>query len=538
MHSPNSPEHYEASRRGIAFQELFELQLRLLIQRKTLQSGAQLSHNVQRVIDAKQSPLVDLAEQALPFQLTKGQVSALDRIRGEMSKPEPMMSLLQGDVGCGKTAVAMLTALDVVHAGHQTAIMAPTEILAEQHFRNMSSLLSDMHDVQRNIMSESEATAAAASMDDATLPALAELKLPSVALLTGSTPRSQRDDILRMLEEGSLDMVIGTHALIHDTVVFKNLGFSIVDEQHKFGVQQRAKLLTKASPPPHVLYMSATPIPRSLALALHGTLRLITISDLPPGRSEVRTQILLESSETREQVHSRIREEIAAGGQVFIVCPLIETTESDLKAAVQERDRLVGEGIVGVDECQVLHGRMTAEEKASIMAAFVSGQSPVLISTTVIEVGVDVPAASLIIVEHSNRFGLAQLHQLRGRVGRGGRASTCLLMSDSDGEETERLRILERSSSGFDVAEADFLWRGGGEILGKRQSGRDGRSTVLQVARLPDDASVLESAREAAARQIARTTSPMEWPKELLSSIAAAGPFELDMVDMPDMTGS
>ena len=528
---PCSPENYERCRQTLAFKELFELQLRVLIQRKIVRSHSGGSNGQRCMIPASGSPLGSQAESSLPFQLTQAQKKALTHIRKEMSVPYPMMSLLQGDVGCGKTAVAMIAAMDVVSYGFQVAIMAPTEILAEQHFKSFSRLLSDIKDRYDLSLSNDDQT-----NEDSGENASFRKSVwanPSVELLTGSTPRVERMSLLQRLRDGSLSILIGTHALITDDVDFNKLGMAIIDEQHKFGVQQRAKLLSKAVPSPHILYMSATPIPRSLALAQYGTQKLITIDELPPGRNDVATQIMIDSHHTRSIVNRKIQEEVLSGGQVFIVCPLIEAGSGDIKAAIQERDRLIHEGVVDIKDCQVLHGKMISKEKEIIMSSFASGKAPVLISTTVVEVGIDVPEASLIVVEHANLFGLAQLHQLRGRVGRGSRPSTCILISESENEEVDRLKVLERSSSGFEVAEADFLWRGGGDLFGKRQSGKDNTDSAIQICRFPEDTPVLEKAREAASLHLSKEVNPFDWPNELLASIMEAGPLELDIADIP-----
>jgi ATP-dependent DNA helicase RecG len=331
-------------------------------------------------------------------------------------------------------------------------------------------------------------------------------------------------------------------------------------------VGQRAKLLAKASPSPHVLSMSATPIPRSLALVAHGELTLVTIDEMPPGRVPVATRVLVDSAAGRAEMYEHMTAEIAAGGQVYIVCPLVEEGtskargggggggasdderggggggaasdgERELKAAVNERERLLADGVLTAPQCAVLHGRMSWEDKEATLRGFVSGATPVVISTTVVEVGVDVPAASLIIVEHAERFGLAQLHQLRGRVGRGGRQSSCYLVTARAGPEAERLRVLEACSSGFDVAEADFRLRGAGELLGRRQSGRDAVG-ALKAARLPGDSALVERAREAAALHMARcrgAPSASEWTPELLAAVADPSLLDLDLAELPAM---
>lgn len=519
MHAPSSAEHYEECRRSLAFQELFYLQLKLLLQRAAMQmAGAEAP-----AVQVGDWSLADLALQALPFGLTGAQKRALETMRGGMAGWPPMACLLQGDVGCGKTVVAMLAALGAAGSGYQSAIMAPTEILAEQHYKSVTALLERMKELEGGE------------------------RVPQVALLTGSTMRAERTKVLAGLADGSIGIVVGTHALLSGPVVFSRLGFAVVDEQHKFGVEQRAKLLAKACPPPHILNMSATPIPRSLALVAHGELDLVIIDELPPGRTPVATTVLKDSEDGRAELYTRVRQEIAGGGQVFIVCPLVESSSSGdnddspgstmagLKAAVQERDRLVAEGELEEGQCAVLHGRMCPEEKEAALAAFASGEVPVLISTTVVEVGVDVPAATMMVVEHADRFGLAQLHQLRGRVGRGQRRSSCVLVSDRSGQELERLRVLERTNDGFAVAKADFELRGAGELLGRRQSGRQGLGE-MKACRLPGDEDLVEQAREAAVAHLARTGGdPRRWSKELVAAVTDESLIDLDLMELPSM---
>ena len=554
MHGPTSTAHFEACRQRLAFQELLVLQLKLLLQRATLRlptsddSGGEQRQGV-RVTSLA---LVELARRGLPYELTRSQDRAVTSIMQGMSSWPSMMALLQGDVGCGKTAVAMLAVMAVAGNGFQAAIMAPTEILAEQHFKNFKRMIEDARAV----------AAAADFSDDASASAAASAAveaLPQVALLTGSTRRAERAHIYAGLEDGSLQVVIGTHALIAESVTFARLGFAVIDEQHKFGVGQRAALLGKGSPSPHILSMSATPIPRSLALVAHGELSLITIDELPPGRLPVATTVLVDEPTARAEVYEHMRREVAAGGQVYIVCPLVDgksssTTSSsssededyssivgggggDLKAAVLERDRLIAEGELSAEQCGVLHGRMSSEEKEFALAAFAAGRTPVLISTTVVEVGVDVPAASMMLVEHADRFGLAQLHQLRGRVGRGGRASACYLITDKGGPEADRLRILERNASGFDVAEADFSIRGAGEVIGRRQSGREAFG-ALKVCSLPQDGALVEVAREAAAMLMAASGGrPVGWSRELLAAVVDPALVDLDLRQLPNVAG-
>ncbi len=577
LHAPRSEAGYEAGRRRLAFQELLVMQLKLLLQRAALraprdgeEADAEAAERGHALGDWR---LAAAGEAALPYALTGGQRRALEAVAAATAGGAPAMALIQGDVGCGKTAVALLAALAAVGSGRQAAVMAPTEVLAAQHFRTVTALVEAMR-------------AAGVGSGDGT--ELGSLRLPRVALLTGSTKRAERAAALAGLADGSVDLAVGTHALLSAPVAFARLGLAVIDEQHKFGVGQRGALLAKAVPPPHVLSMSATPIPRSLALVAHGELALVTIDELPPGRAPVATRVVPDTPAARAEVYARLREEIAAGGQAYIVCPVVgdgkagaatkaargaraaakkaaaaaaagvedfdaellaleaeaeaeregdapsgEEAERELRAVVGELERLEAEGVLARGQAAVLHGRLAPEEKAAALRAFTSGATPVLISTTVVEVGVDVPAASLIVVEHADRFGLAQLHQLRGRVGRGGRPGSAFLVTDRAGPELERLRVLERTSSGFAVAEADFAARGAGELLGRRQSGRDALA-ALRAARLPGDAALLERAREAAALLLARGGGrPDGWPRELLAAVADPALVDLDLAELP-----
>ena len=511
MHAPLDSKDFERARQRMAFQELVALQLKLLLQRTVLRGANGLEQNAIRISNYS---LIELAKKGLPFSLTGAQRRVLAEILEDMSNWPPMMCLLQGDVGCGKTIVAFLSLLAAAGSGYQGAIMAPTEILAEQHYKGLQQLLS-------SILPEKAVT------------------VPVVALVTGSQTPRERASIAAGLAAGSIHIAVGTHALISSSTEFKSLGLVVIDEQHKFGVEQRAALLSKNSPAPHVLSMSATPIPRSKALVLHGEMTQLVINELPPGRLPITTRLLVDSDSTREELYTAIRSEISTGGRVYIVCPLVEGSKAagmdDLKAAVSEKERLVNDGILSEQECGLLHGRMSAEEKESAIAAFASGETHALISTTVVEVGVDVPEASLIVVEHADRFGLAQLHQLRGRVGRGNRPSSCYLMADR-GKDVERLRILEATSNGFEVAEEDFRLRGAGEILGIRQSGKDATSS-LKACKLPEDLALLEKAREAAALFMEKhPEGPVSWPKEMLWLVRNPNLLSLDLAELPSLS--
>jgi ATP-dependent DNA helicase RecG len=402
----------------------------------------------------------------LPFRPTRAQARALGEIRADLERPHPMHRLLQGDVGSGKTAVAFLAACAVARAGHQSALMAPTELLAEQHERTLRRL----------------AQAGAGG------PAL------RIDLLTASLPRARAAQVRSAAAAGELDLVIGTHALLQGGVAFARLALVVVDEQHRFGVLQRAALAGKArGPAPHQLVMTATPIPRTLALTVYGDLDVSVIDELPPGRKPVTTDVLRPGEGAR--VMQLLRETLARGEQAYVVYPLVEETErSDLRAATEQAERIAA-ALPGF-RVDLVHGRLDAAARAEAMGRFERGESRVLVSTTVIEVGVDVPAATLMVVEHAERFGLAQLHQLRGRVGRGTRPGTCLLVARTASEESEaRLRALLETEDGFRIAEADLRIRGPGEFLGTRQHGF---LPDLRIADLVRDARLVSVAREAA----------------------------------------
>jgi ATP-dependent DNA helicase RecG len=409
----------------------------------------------------------------LPFALTPAQQRVVAEIGADLARAQPMNRLLQGDVGAGKTVVAALAAATAIDAGWQCALMAPTEILAEQHFRKLVDWLVPLG-----------------------------LK---VAWLTGSRKGKARDAMVAQVASGEAMLVVGTHAVIQDDVAFARLGLAIVDEQHRFGVAQRLALRAKLGEhdcqpalEPHLLMMSATPIPRTLAMTYYADLDVSTIDQLPPGRTPVVTKLFSENR--RDEVVARIADEVARGRQVYWVCPLVEESEHvDLRNATETHERLAA-ALPG-HAVGLLHGRMPPAEKAAVMAAFSSGALQVLVATTVIEVGVDVPNASLMVIEHAERFGLAQLHQLRGRVGRGAVASVCVLLYTSPLSETgkSRLKAMVETTDGFEIARRDLEIRGPGEFLGARQSG----DALLRFANLEEDAGLLARAREAAPRLLA-----------------------------------
>jgi ATP-dependent DNA helicase RecG len=421
----------------------------------------------------------------LPFELTRAQTRVVDEISADLSAPHPMQRLLQGDVGSGKTVVAALAAAQAIDAGYQAAMMAPTEILAEQHARKLRGWLAPLG--------------------------------VTVAWLAGSLKAKEKRAALEAAASGTARLVIGTHAIIQDTVEFARLGLVIVDEQHRFGVAQRLALRAKADRAaegaagfqPHQLMMSATPIPRTLAMTYYADLDVSTVDELPPGRTPIVTKLI--SDARRDEVIARVREAALTGRQVYWVCPLIEESETlQLQTAIETYETLVAQ----LPELRVglVHGRLPPAEKAAVMDAFSRNEVQLLVATTVIEVGVDVPNASLMVIEHAERFGLAQLHQLRGRVGRGSAASICVLLYSNPLSLTarERLKTMRETTDGFEIARRDLEIRGPGEFLGARQSG----AAMLRFASLEHDTWLIEPAREAAARLIA------EYPNVVLQHLA------------------
>ncbi len=458
IHFPPDSDTLAAARRRLVFDEFFYLQLGFLQRRQVLK------RQETSAVLAPTGKLIDQFSQLLPFELTNAQKRVINDILNDLQSSTPMNRLVQGDVGSGKTVVAVIAILAAIQSGYQAALMAPTEVLAEQHYRKLVSWFNLLH-------------------------------LP-VELLTGSTTTKKRRAIHSQLETGELPLLVGTHALIQDPVNFQRLGLVVIDEQHRFGVQQRARLQQKGQSP-HVLTMTATPIPRTLALTLHGDLDVSQIDELPPGRQQIQTNVL--SGKQRNHAYDLIRREIAQGRQAYIVLPLIEESEKlDVRSAVEEHQRL-SESIFPEFQLGLLHGRMNSAEKDEALNAFRDNQTQIIVSTTVIEVGVDVPNATVMMIENAERFGLSQLHQLRGRVGRGSEQSYCLLMSGSQTDTArQRLGVLEQSQDGFFISEMDMRFRGPGEVLGKRQSGL----ADFALASLVEDQDVLNLARDAAEKVI------------------------------------
>jgi len=445
------------AQKRVIFDELFLFQLALAIHRQKIKEEKGISFPVSE-------ELIEEFKKSLPFKLTGAQERVLKEIAEDMKREEPMNRLVQGDVGSGKTVVAAAAAFFASKTGYQTAVMAPTEILANQHFKKFNEFLRPLG--------------------------------VRVGLLTGSMTKREKETMYRAIKEGYIQVVIGTHALIQEGVEFKNLGLAIIDEQHRFGVKQRVEL-KKMGKMPDVLVMTATPIPRTLAMTAYGDLDVSVIDELPAGRKPVKTEIIFEDE--REKLIDLLKKELVKGNKVYIVYPLIEESEKlELKAATEMFhywEKKLKPYAVGL-----LHGRMKQEEKDRVMESFRKGEFQILVSTTVIEVGVDVPDATVMVIEHAERFGLAQLHQLRGRVGRGEKQSYCYLVTTRNvGEDAiKRLRVLESTNDGFRIAEADLQFRGPGEIFGTRQSGLGD----FKIADLRRDFEILKLAREEAQKLV------------------------------------
>ncbi len=473
-HYPDSEELKDRARLRLAFDELFLLQLGVLAKKRDWQESQPGTP-----LDFKKE-IIDTFLKSLPFTLTAAQQKALNEILADLRKPKAMSRLLQGEVGSGKTVVATACLLAAVASGFQGAIMAPTEILAEQHFATLRKLLGRL--------GESEEREDHIYCFSGLLP-----RPITVALLIGQITPKRKLKLQSFIEDGSVDIVIGTHALIQKGVEFKRLGLIVIDEQHRFGVAQRSTLRQKGFNP-HVLVMTATPIPRTLALTLYGDLDLSVISELPPGRQEIKTKWLKPNQ--RESAYAFIRKQVAEGRQAFIICPLVEESEAiEAKAATAEYEHLSWEVFPDL-KLGLIHGRLASQDKDDAMQRFHSGEFNILVSTPVVEVGIDVPNATVMLVESADRFGLSQLHQFRGRVGRGEHQSFCMLLADNPSQVgRERLDIIEKTRDGFELAEADLKLRGPGEFFGTRQSGLPD----LKMAKLSDVA-ILELARNEAVK--------------------------------------
>ncbi|MBK7553340.1 MAG: ATP-dependent DNA helicase RecG [Flavobacteriales bacterium] len=467
-HQPLDQSRLDSAIRRLKFEELFFIQLQLLMQKVLMQ------RDVRGNVFGQVGDLFNtFYKQHLPFQLTNAQKRVVKEIRHDMGSGKQMNRLLQGDVGSGKTLVALLSMLIALDNGFQAAILAPTEILAQQHFNTLVGFLRDMP--------------------------------LQVRLLTGSTKAPERKGLLTALERGDVHILVGTHALLEDRVRFKNLGFTVIDEQHRFGVAQRARMQAKATVPPHVLVMTATPIPRTLAMTLYGDLDVSVIDELPPGRKPIKT--VHRTDAARNAVFHFMEQEVEKGRQIYVVYPLIEeSTKKDPAAEPQFQLKDLMDGFESMVRrfpppkyaVSIVHGRMDPEVKDYEMARFKKGETDIMVSTTVIEVGVDVPNASVMVIENAERFGLSQLHQLRGRVGRGAELSYCILMTGERLGNDGRTRIstMVRTQDGFEISEVDLRLRGPGDIMGTQQSG----IPQLHLADLIADAELLQQARRYAQR--------------------------------------
>jgi ATP-dependent DNA helicase RecG len=471
IHRPEAHEDHRRAAERLKFDEFVRMQVGLVARKRAL---AQEQTGIRHAVDGS---LVESFHRGLPFALTGDQQRAIDEILRDLAAPAPMHRLLQGDVGSGKTVVALSALLVAVQGGYQGALMAPTEVLAEQHYLTSRRLLEELSVA-------SEAT-------------LVGERPVRVELMTNRTGVADRRRITDGLHAGEVDIVVGTHALIYGEVEFGRLGVAVIDEQHRFGVEQRA-LLRGMGEEPDVLVMTATPIPRTAAMLVYGDLDKSELREMPPGRTPVTTEVVGPSPLERTTAYERLRIEVEAGRQGYVVCPLVEgSARTEAKAATEELERLGEEELAGL-RLGLLHGQLPAREKESVMDAFRSGALDVLVATTVIEVGVDVPNATVMIVEDADRFGLSQLHQLRGRIGRGGGESWCFLFADPSTPEAEaRMEAVAGSTDGFLLAERDLEIRGAGEVFGERQAG----FSDLKLGRIPRDEPIVLEAR-AVAEQI------------------------------------
>lgn len=470
IHRPDSLDDARAAARRLKFDEFLRMQVALVKRKRTLASQARgIRHRVA-------GPLVEAFHERLPFRLTADQRRAIADILADLAGPAPMHRLLQGEVGSGKTVVALTALLVAVQGGYQGAFMAPTEVLAEQHELTMRELL-----------------------DGLTVPAddtLLGERPVRVALLTNRTPASERRRVTEGVAAGEVDILVGTHALIYGGVEFARLGVAVIDEQHRFGVEQRDLLRAKGDDP-DVLVMTATPIPRTAAMLIYGDLDKTELRELPAGRMPIRTEVVGPGPLERAAVYAHVRAEVRAGRQAYVVCPLVEGSEKlEARAATEEFEHLAREELAGL-RLGLLHGQQPAADKEAAMRAFRNGELDVLVATTVVEVGLDVPNATVIVVEDADRFGLLQLHQLRGRIGRGVGASTCFLLADpATPQGVARMEAMVASTDGFELAERDLAIRGAGEVFGERQAGW----TDLKLGRLPRDETIVVDARDAAER--------------------------------------
>ncbi len=458
IHFPPTQEALLESKKRLVFDELFLLQIKFLLRKRKTNKNV-----ITKQLPQKKSLLKEFLN-TFPFELTKSQVNVLDEIKEDLSNPVPMSRLLQGDVGSGKTIIAIASLLIVIEKNLQGAFMVPTEVLAEQHYKNLLKHLNPL--------------------------------FVSVELLTGNTPQKKRKEILANLNNGLVDILVGTHALFEDKVIFNSLGMVVIDEQHRFGVTQRNRLLNKGDNT-NLLSMTATPIPRTLALSIYGDLDVSKITELPPGRVPITTKII--SEDDLNNLFKIVEDEIWKGRQAYVILPLIEDSEKMNLSSAKKIFKYLSEEVFFNKKVGLLHGKLNSQEKNEVINSFVKNEINILVSTTVIEVGIDVPNATIMIIYNSERFGLSQLHQLRGRVGRGSTKSFCYLVtSDKNGLENKRLRVLQKSNDGFYISEKDLELRGPGQILGYRQSGLP--DFVLD--NLPNNKFLIEKAREEAVKVV------------------------------------
>ncbi|HTO01961.1 MAG TPA: ATP-dependent DNA helicase RecG, partial [Microthrixaceae bacterium] len=491
IHAPSSMAHLELARRRLVFDELLRIQLSLVQRKRDLERNSEGLRHVVSDEDGVAPGLLKLFLDSLPYELTKAQARAIGEIRHDLSSPVPMHRLLQGDVGSGKTIVALASLLTAVQGGHQGALMAPTEVLAEQHAVSIRSM------VQGLVISDGSSL-------------LGERPV-SIGLLTNRTRAAERRRILEGLSAGSIDLAVGTHALIEDSVRFDSLGVVVIDEQHRFGVEQRAALRTANSDGtvPDLLVMTATPIPRTAAMTVYGDLDVTVLDELPPGRTPIVTT-WANDGDGEMAAWNLVRNQVEEGHQAYVVCPLIEGSDKVEASSATETFEDLDAGALAGLRLGLLHGRMTSDDKDAVMSKFRSGELDVLVATTVIEVGVDVPSATVMVILDADRFGMAQLHQLRGRVGRGAAHSHCVLVSQSeptpDGEA--RLKAMVASTDGFELAEIDLELRGEGTVMGERQKGIND----LKLASLRRDRAWVENARTAALDLVGDGTGLERYP--------------------------
>ena len=477
IHFPETQQKFFQARRRLVFEEFFLLQIGLLIMKQTLQEGKE-------GIVMKKVKCIEEFEKRLPFSMTNAQKKVILEIKKDMTKGKVMNRLVQGDVGSGKTAVAMNIAYWTIQNGYQAALMVPTEVLAEQHYESFSKLFEPLH--------------------------------IKTVLLTGSLTVKQKREVLEQIATGEAKMILGTHAVIQKNVVFYKLGLVVTDEQHRFGVRQRSALSEKGENP-HVLVMTATPIPRTLALILYGDLDISIIDELPPGRQKIDTLAVTPSY--RERIYQFIKKHADMGLQSYIICPMIEENEKLEVQAVLSYTEALQEGTLNGYRVTCVHGKMKAKEKQSIMEQFSKGEIDVLVSTTVVEVGINVPNAVIMLIENAERFGLAQLHQLRGRVGRGSEKSYCILINEGKNKiAKQRMNVMSKSSDGFVISEMDLKLRGPGEFFGTRQHGLP----ELKIGNLYKDMPILKEAQSAAEMLLQRDKYlQMEIHKELKQQVTA-----------------